>query len=80
MFEQINQKENFFVAERKKKINILMGTIARAKAEDKVLSINKLVAEFCIQWGTGKPKVMEYIKLLEDTGRIKIEGDVITWN
>lgn len=79
MFEQINPKENFFVAERRRRMNALMSILAQAKAEGREVQLGKLRAEMGIGWGLSPAKVMEYLKLLKDTDRIAIEGDIVVW-
>lgn len=79
MLEQINPKENFFVAERRRRLNALMSILTTAKAEGREVNLLKLKAEMGLGWGLSPNKVKEYLKLLEESGRIKIEGEVVVW-
>lgn len=58
---------------RKKRVELLLDTVK----ENPTLPLNKIVAKFMFETGLTRKRVTEYLHLLENEKKIKIESDKV---
>lgn len=76
----MKENKNFWaMMQRKKNLDIILKWIKQADDKSKNIDKQKLSAAIQMELGTSSHKAIEYIKLLQLSGNIKIDGDVITY-
>ena len=60
---------------RKKRIMQIFNSIKECSDDNIPASKKKLIAMLSIEYGTARRTALEYIEMLNDAGKIKIEGD-----
>ncbi len=62
---------------RLSKVKWLDEAIFRAASKNRVILKDKLIAEFCLQFGSTRRTALEILKNMQITGRIKIKDNEI---
>ena len=62
---------------RQGRLNALLALFKRCEEEGRTADKEKLVAEVCFEWATARRTVLEYLKILKDSGKIsEINGKI----